>query len=305
MVKQQIKRLFAVAMMTFVAANINANANTVKKGRFEEDLLIKVWDNKSAPHSNNLTGEVEENSPNLLGNVTEVELLVYEADREKRTGQAVVICPGGGYRILSMMNEGKLIAQWFAKNGITAAIVTYRMPNGVKEVPYEDAVEAVRVMRQRSKQLGFDPRKVGIVGFSAGGHLAASVSALPEVDARPNFSVLFYPVITSDEGPIHSGSYNNLLGKSRTQEQSDVVSPEKHFDEMTPPAILFHCTDDKTVSPINSILYYSELYKYNKKSALYVFPKGGHGWGNKDSYEYQKVWQAQLLDWLGKLEVAE
>ncbi len=284
--------LFATSVVSFAA---------LPEGRFGEDLKIEMWNNDTAPHSNNYTGEFRENKQDLIGNVTQAELLIYEA-KGKRSNKAVVICPGGGYTILSMMNEGQRVAEWFAKQGITAAVVAYRLPNGVKEVPLEDVVEAIRIMRQRSRQLGYSPDKVGVVGFSAGGHLAASVSTIPEVESRPNFSVLFYPVISSERGIAHEGSFNNLLGKDRKRRDSEEYSIERRVDSDTPPAILFHCNDDKTVAPVNSVLYYEALSRYKRHSALYIFPEGRHGWGNKDSFEYQSMWQKLLLDWLVKLK---
>ncbi len=267
-----------------------------------EDFVVKMWNNTTAPHSNGVTTTQSEDKPYRIGNSCEAELFFYEADREKNCGKAVLICPGGAYRITSMDNEGYLMAQWFAKQGITAAVLKYRIPNGVKDVPFEDGVEALRVMRQRSRQLGYQPDQVGIVGFSAGGHLAASISVLAPNELKPNFSILFYPVISSEKGLAHEGSFNNLLGKERSAELSAEYSIEKRIDGDTPPAILFHCTDDKTVNPINSTLYFNALYPYKKHSALYIFPEGGHGWGNYDRGELQEQWQMLLLDWIGKLK---
>ncbi|MFI3305196.1 MAG: alpha/beta hydrolase [Rikenellaceae bacterium] len=296
-----MKRVF-IATVSILLLSIVATSAALPKGRFAEDEKIKIWSNKSAPHSNNYEGELRENTTNLIGNITEAELLIYKPKGENRGDKAVVICPGGGYSILSMMNEGQRIAEWFAENGITAAVVVYRLPNGVCEVPSEDVVEAMRIMRKRASKLGFDPQKLGVVGFSAGGHLAATVSTLPADEAKPNFSVLFYPVISSEKGLAHEGSFNNLLGKDRTAEESAEYSLDRRVDETTPPAILFHCNDDKTVKPVNSTLYYNALSRYQRHAALYIFPEGRHGWGNKDSFEYQSMWQSLLLDWIEKLD---
>lgn len=265
------------------------------------DLTIKVWDNSSAPHSNGVTTAEYETAPHNLTDITECEMTIYKASKRNNTGKAVVICPGGGYHIVSILNEGYLMAQWFAENGITAAVLKYRLPNGVKEVPFEDALEAVRIMRQRSKQLGFNPSMVGVVGSSAGGHLAASVSVLATADQKPNFSVLFYPVISGSEDLAHKGSFDNLLGKDRDEELTEHYSLDKRIDADTPPAILFHCNDDKVVPSKNSTAYYDALKEFDKHSALYIFPEGGHGWGCKEEFEYREMWQRLLLDWIEKL----
>ncbi|MFR9633606.1 MAG: alpha/beta hydrolase [Rikenellaceae bacterium] len=297
-----MKRALHTSLAILLLAFATPLFATVESGRFCEDLKITIWNNSTAPHSNNYTGGPTERTENSIGTITQAELLIYKAKGENKSDKAVVICPGGGYSILSMMNAGQRVGEWFAENGITAAVVVYRLPNGVKEVPSEDVVEAMKIMRRRSAEFGFDPAKLGVVGFSAGGHLAATVSTLPAVEDRPNFSVLFYPVITSEKGLAHEGSFNNLLGKGRSAEESAAYSLERHINETTPPAILFHCSDDTTVPSVNSTLYYNALSKYRNDSALYIFPKGKHGWGTKDSFEYQSMWQTLLLDWITKLK---
>ncbi|MFI3288825.1 MAG: alpha/beta hydrolase [Rikenellaceae bacterium] len=264
----------------------------------KEDINIRIWDNSTAPHSNNLSGEAVEVKPFRLTKNSVAELLIFEADRNKQTGQAVMIFPGGGYQMLSMDHEGTILAEWFAENGITAAVLKYRMPNGVGIVPYEDVMEAMKVMRQRSRQLGYSPDKIGVVGSSAGGHLAAYVSTFAPAAEKPAFSVLFYPVISSEKGVAHEGSFNNLLGKDRTEAQSATFSLEDRVNNDTPPAIMFHCQDDTVVPAENSVRYYSELKKRGVFTSLYIFPEGGHGWGISDRVEFRTEWQSLLLQWL-------
>ncbi len=149
-------------------------AHSVEAKSWGEDRAITIWNNESAPHSNNLTGEEKlGGGGSTLSNTTEAELLIYEAKGEAKREMSVVICPGGGYSMLSMTNGGEFIAEWLAESGITAAVLKYRLPNGVKEVPYEDAMEALRIMRRE-----YD--NVGILGLSAGGHLAAMTSTMSE-----------------------------------------------------------------------------------------------------------------------------
>ena len=269
--------------------------------QYEQDSSIKSWDNSTAPHSNELTGEEYNQKPFRLVNTTSAELFVYNADKAKATGQAVVICPGGGYGQLSMDQEGFLMAQWLAKNGIAGFVLKYRLPNGHKEVPLEDAIEALRIVRKNADKYGIDPHKVGIMGFSAGGHLAAYTSNYAEEKDKPDFSILFYPVITANNYTTHIGTFNNLLGRNRTECESDAYSMEKCVTEKTPPTILLLSDDDRTVPAAGAAMYYAALKYYGVKASMYVFPSGGHGWGNYDRFSYQKEWQNLLLRWLDEL----
>ena len=279
-----------------------AMAQEQKRSNYYQDDTILIWDNNKAPHSNGLEGEAYEATAYRLVNTTKAQIYVYNADPAKATGQAVVICPGGGYAKLSMDQEGYLMAQWLAKNGIAAFVLEYRLPNGHREVPLEDAVEAIRVVRKKAKKFNIDPSKVGIMGFSAGGHLAASASNLPAVESRPNFSILFYPVITANDYTTHRGSFRNLLGKRHSEKEAEEYSMEKCVDANTPSTILILSDDDTAVPAAGSALYYAALRAHGVKASMYVFPSGGHGWGNYDKFSYQKEWQHLLLRWLNELK---
>ena len=279
-----------------------AMAQEQKRSNYYQDETILIWDNNKAPHSNGLEGEAYEATSYHLVNTTKAQLYVYNADPAKATGQAVVICPGGGYAKLSMDQEGYLMAQWLAKNGIAAFVLEYRLPNGHKEVPLEDAVEAIRIVRKKAKKWGIDPAKVGVMGFSAGGHLAASVSNIPPVEERPNFSILFYPVVIANHYTSHSGSFRNLLGKGFSQADADDFSMDKLASENTPPTILILSDDDTTVPAAGAAMYYAALRYHGVRAAMYVFPEGRHGWGNYDKFSYQKEWQHLLLRWLKELK---
>ena len=181
---------------------------------YGQTATLKIWDNTTAPHSNGIATPEREPEPNRIADVSQAVLYIFPADPAKATGQAVVICPGGGYVKLCIDYEGYDMAKWFAANGITAAVLKYRMPNGHPEVPLEDVEQALRIMMGlEAGATGFTAGKVGIVGSSAGGHLAASASTLAET--KPAFSILFYPVITAEKGKGHQGSFNALLGGSR------------------------------------------------------------------------------------------
>ena len=294
-----MKKIFIIVAALFTTSVMAKEQQEVK---YYQDETIVIWDNNKAPHSNGLEGEAYEDKPFRLVNTTKAVLYVYNADQAKATGQAVVICPGGGYGKLSMDQEGFLMAQWLAKNGIAAFVLEYRLPNGHREVPLEDAVEAIRVVRKKAKKFNIDPSKVGIMGFSAGGHLAASASNIPAVKDRPNFSILFYPVVIANSYTSHRGSFRNLLGKGFTQADADDFSMEKLASENTPPTILLLSDDDTTVPAAGAAMYYAALRYHGVKAAMYVFPEGGHGWGNYDKFSYQKEWQHLLLRWLKELK---
>lgn len=269
---------------------------------YGQAATVRIWDNASAPHSNGITTPEEESEPYRLGNVSTAELYLYPADttRHAATGLGIVICPGGGYARLAMDHEGFQMAQWLAANGISAAVLKYRMPNGHPEVPLEDAEQALRLLRGevpgaeicRSEQ-------VGIMGFSAGGHLAAYASTMGAV--RPDFSLLFYPVITANPG--HQGSFDRLVGReNRTPETDARYSLENQVTEQTPPALLLLSDDDRTVPPVSSTRYYNALKEHGIRASMHIYPTGGHGWGFYDSFAYKAQWQEALLDWLKTFE---
>jgi acetyl esterase/lipase len=271
-----------------------------------QDLTIKLWDNATAPHSNGLSGEDKDEGQERISNTNVAELFIYEANPAKATGQAVVICPGGGYRLLSMGHEGRDYAKWMAENGITTAVLKYRLPNTTPQVPMEDAAEALRYMREeyRGKE---SIKQLGIMGFSAGGHLAASTAvgclkANGDTSARaalrPDFAVLFYPVITGNPSQMHKGSYDKLLGSDRTQELTDKWSPELVAGKDAPQTLLILSSDDATVPPINSTKFYNTLKELGVPASITILPSGGHGWGFRDSFKYKAIWQETMLQWL-------
>ena len=264
---------------------------------YGQALTLKIWDNATAPHSNGIATPETVPAPGRVGNTSEAELYLFPADPAKSTGRAVVICPGGGYTFLTMRNEGSDVAEWLAANGITAAVLKYRMPAGHPEVPLEDAEQALRIMRGTVPGAEkYATECVGIAGFSAGGHLAAMVSTLAET--KPAFALLFYPVITAEKGKAHEGSFDNLLGPDRDAASEARYSPENRATLQTPPTLLLLSDDDLTVPPVNSTLYYNALKATGVEASMHVYPTGGHGWGMHDSFRYKNRWQAAVLDWL-------
>ena len=257
----------------------------------------RIWNNASAPHDNGLRGDETEFGLRFIGNVTEAVLYIYPAAPDKATGQAAVICPGGGYEFVSMEHEGDAFARWIAEQGITAAVIKYRMPNHHPEVPLEDVEQALRVMKGEIPGAGeLSVQRVGIIGFSAGGHLAAMAATVGRV--RPDFMVLFYPVITAAKELAHEGSFDNLLGRERTEELNARYSLENRVTETTPPTILFLADDDDCVPALNAVSFYRALKEHGVAASLHIYPSGQHGWGILDRFPYKSAWQSALTDWL-------
>lgn len=282
------KRFFSITLIILL---ITTGMNAQK--------VIKLWEG-NPPTDNKLTA-AETIDPNFwISNVSSPELTIYLPEKGKADGKAVIICPGGGYAGLASNHEGTMIAQWLNTQGIAGFVLKYRMPNKQKEVPLDDAQQAIRYVREHAKEYGINPSKIGIAGSSAGGHLAATASthfATSGTSTRPDFSILFYPVITMDKA-THGGSRNNLLGHTPSDEDVYTFSNEKQVNVNTPPAILLLSDDDKTVPPLNSILYYEALKANNIPATMYIFPEGGHGWGMKKEFKYHEQMLSLLSTWL-------
>lgn len=278
---------------------LTAEAQNPPAPDYGQTATLRIWDNATAPHTNGITAPQSEPEVNRIADTSDAELYIFPADPARATGEAVVICPGGGYVRLAMDYEGYQMAQWYAANGITAAVLKYRMPNHHPEVPLEDAEQALRIMKGTVPGAeAYACSRVGIMGSSAGGHLAAMTSTMGAV--RPDFSLLFYPVITATPGQGHQGSFDNLLPE-RNGELDARYSLHNRVTEQTPPALLLLSDDDGAVPPVNSLLYYNALKEYGIEASMHIYPTGGHGWGIRDSFRYKAQWQQAVLDWLEKL----
>ncbi len=223
---------------------------------------------------------------------------VFLPDKEEATGRAVVICPGGGYSHLSMENEGYGWAAFFNNMGIAAIVLKYRMPQGNCEVPISDAEEAMRLVRQNAASWNINANDVGIMGFSAGGHLASTIATHAAKEVLPDFQILFYPVITMNPDITHSGSHDNFLGKDAKKKEETLYSNELQVTGVTPRAFIALSDDDHAVLPANGVNYYIELYRNDVPATLHVYPSGGHGWGNRESFKYHNEMQLDLKAWL-------
>ncbi|MCB0744266.1 MAG: alpha/beta hydrolase [Ignavibacteriae bacterium] len=253
----------------------------------------------------------EEYKNGMFSNVTNPTLEIYPPEKEKQTGTAVVICPGGGYGVVVYEMEGIKTAKEFANNGVNAFLLKYRLPNDSimidkKVGPLQDALQAIKLVRENSEKWGIDKNKVGIMGFSAGGHLASTAAThfdmqiienSNNINLRPDFQILIYPVISMQDKLTHLGSRENLLGKNPTQEFVDIYSNELQVIENTPPAYITHTGDDNVVDVANSLEYYKSLKKNDVPAEMHIYPKGNHGFVLSQPTE---EWMEPIIKWLKK-----
>ena len=240
----------------------------------------------------------------------EVFITVYRPAHPNST--AVVICPGGGYGGLAVQPEGHGIAGWLSGHGVTGVVLEYRMPAGRHAVPLLDAQRAIRTVRANANTWNIDPAKIGIIGFSAGGHLASTAAThfdagnpdatdVEKISCRPDFAILVYPVISMGE-LTHGGSRSNLLGKAPSMELIELYSNEKQVTAKTPPTFLAHPLDDTVVVPANSQVFYQALQAHQVPSKYLELASGGHGLNGYQGPMWD-AWQTQSLEWLKELKL--
>jgi acetyl esterase/lipase len=242
--------------------------------------------------------------------VSEPTLTVYLPTKELNTGVAVIICPGGGYGIEAMDHEGYEVAEFLQGHGISGIVLKYRLPYGHSELPLQDAQQAMRLVRSYSKEWGIDPGKVGIAGFSAGGHLASTLSThfdtgdkdakneIGKMSCRPDFSILLYPVVTFKEEWGHMGSRENLIGKTNDWKIIQNFCNELQVTNQTPPAFIALADDDTGVKPRNSIEYYLALKREGIPAEMHIFKEGGHGFGMHKTGKAHDQWPVMVVEWM-------
>lgn len=262
----------------------------------QKPIEIPLWPN-GAPNSNSMAGEQENLEEGRVANVTHPSITVYRPSQPN--GTAIIMCPGGGYARLAMNHEGHDMASWFTTQGITYIVLKYRMPNGHHEVPLSDAEQAIRLVRSHATEWNINPNRIGIMGASAGGHLAASLASLySSNDTRPDFQILLYPVISMVPGITHAGSRKNLIGEEPTRILEERYTLERQVSPHSPQAFIALSGDDRAVLPINGIGYYLALCEQKIPASLHVYPTGGHGWGFRDNFTYKRQWTDELEKWL-------
>lgn len=256
--------------------------------------------------SNGITEEEQFLRKDFMVKISEPRMYVYPAPVEVNTGTAVLICPGGGYAGVSVIKEGEEIAQWFNKLGVTAFVLYYRMPNGHHEIPLKDAQTALEIIHKRAKEWKIDKSKIGIMGFSAGGHLASTAGTrLTAKNSHPDFMILAYPVITMQPEITHRGSKQNLLGKTPDVSLVNLYSNELQVTSKTPLTFLFHAEDDKTVSVQNTYLFVEALKSKKVPVEVYTFPEGGHGIGMRPTNPEADKWPVRLENWMKKQKLIQ
>ena len=281
-------RTFVFILWTFLVFS-----NSVAAQFTEKEFDVDLWTN-GLPNTNGIDRTpFDDNIQNY-----KPSLRVFLPSKEKATGRAVIACPGGAYGGLAYGHEGYEWAPFFNKLGITLVVLKYRMPRGNREVPFSDAEEALRLVKEKAKEWNINPADIGIMGSSAGGHLASTMATHVKSSVRPAFQVLFYPVITMDKSFTHLGSHDNLLGKDASRELEDQYSNEKQVTKDTPRAYIAFSDDDDAVPTKNGALYYLALKGNNVPASFFIYPSGGHGWGSRKDFKYNKEMLQDLEAWL-------
>jgi len=275
----------------------------------KSQLIMKLWPNGTP-------GEVVSPKPEetfegkRVRYVSEPTLSIYLPTKEMNTGVAVVICPGGGYAMEAMDHEGYEVGEFLQAHGIAGIVLKYRLPYGHSEMPLQDAQQAMRMVRFHAEEWYIDPQKVGVAGFSAGGHLASTLSThydsgikdsknpIERLSCRPDFSILLYPVVTFKEEWGHMGSRVNLIGNTNDWKIIQNFCNELQVNYQTPPAFIALADDDTSVKPRNSIEYYMALKKEGIPAELHIFKEGGHGFGMHKTGKAHDQWPLMVVEWM-------
>lgn len=279
---------------------------------------MQLYPEGSVPFSGECINEEQWDTTNAVRiyNISVPSMTVYLPSVNSRTGDAVIICPGGGYLRVVWDKEGEDIAKFWNSKGVAAIIVKYRLPAGCQEKPYmvplTDVSRALRLTRYHAGEWGIDPDRIGIMGFSAGGHLASTLSThfdsgnqessdpVEKMSSRPDFSILIYPVITFTKGFQHSGSREALVGED--PELMKEFSNELHVSSNTPPTFMVHSSDDKAVPVENTLVYYRQLVQNGVPAEVHIFPEGGHGFGLGLTDGHVSEWTELCNIWLKSLK---
>ena len=293
------KRLLSLAFLGVMALSAAAQMPEAADKYFASQLLgnaggteINLWNDNSLPSNgvdyNNLPTNSMESRPHC-------EIFVPKSDKPV---PVVVVCPGGGYAMTAYYHEGYAWHNFFQTQGIATVLLNYRMPHGNHLVPASDVYACIRYLKAHAAELNIDPNQIGVMGSSAGGHLASTVATHAADDVLPAFQILFYPVITMDATFTHMGSRENLLGKNPSEEMVRLYSNELQVTEKTPKAFIVLTADDSAVPPLNSARYYEALCAHKVPAVMHVYPKGEHGFGIYDSFPYHAQLMLELETWL-------
>lgn len=296
------KILIAWLVLIFIMQNVYAQQT------------IPLYDGKipnSKPYATKEWWEPVENGDTIVHYISQPTLTLFLPEKSKANGTAVIICPGGGYWITSIVKEGFAVAKKFNEWGVAAFVLNYRIPNDSSMIdkkigPLQDAQRAIQLVRLHAKEWNIDVNKIGIMGFSAGGHLASTAAThfqhsyienAHNINLRPDFSILIYPVISFQNNIGHIGSRDQLIGKNPPQNLIDSFSNEMQVTAQTPPSFLVHATDDDAVPVMNSISFYETLLKYKIPAEMHIYKAGGHGFGMHNPTSNDE-WMIQCKNWM-------
>lgn len=281
------KKIFSIIMISLCVLALQAQVSPME---------FHLWPN-GAPNDNGEQGP-EQANPQFVTNVTDPVMTVYLPERPN--GLAVLACPGGSYLQVWQGTEGHNRAKWYTDRGIVYAVLKYRLPNAHREVPLSDVHQAMHILREHQAEYGFT--KLGIQGCSAGGHLASTAAThFTSDENRPDFQILFYPVVSFDPAFTHMLSRTSLIGENAPEEMVKLYSNELQVNAQTPPAFIASSTDDGLVPVKNSTAYYDALLANGVSATMLLFPVGGHGWYGNDEFPYCNVWLEALDVWLKQI----
>ena len=286
-----------------------------------QEYKLLLWPSGNIPNYKK-TNEVEKRDSSGIVRISLVQqpmIDVYLPSKQNATGQALVVCPGGGYGILAYDWQGTDIAKWLNANGIAAIVLKYRLPNSKSNIdpklsPLLDAQRALRFVRANAEKWNIKKDKIGIMGFSAGGHLASTAGthfdkgnpnatdSIDRISSRPDFMILMYPVITMSQPYMHQGSRNNLIGTMADSATAKYYSNDLQVTGETPPTLLVHATDDKAVPVENTLSFYQALKNNGVPAEMHIYPYGGHGFSLAIGKGYLQTWTDRCMEWLRSLK---
>jgi acetyl esterase/lipase len=290
----------ACSLCAVAKKNVSVDTSADQPRQFQQLL----WQGE-APHVKVIKPDAEGNlrAPQNIGDTAKV--FVFLPAPSKATGKAVVLCPGGGYGGVCIGHEGVDWAPFFNEEGVALVVLQYRLPEGDKYIPIEDVQEAIRLTRRHAEEWHINPNAIGVGGSSAGGHLASTASThfnapinADAVSCRPDFSILFYPVISLLPQYTHEGTRRNLLGPNSTPEEELFYCNELQVTTETPRAWIAFSDDDDIVPTPNGLIYYEALHKLNIPVSLHIYPSGKHGWGSLSGFLYHSEMESDLRSWL-------
>lgn len=298
--KNSLSKIIPLVGAMFIVSGTTA---AIASGTVSPKIMPLWSDSEPAPTRNEISGPETNDGEDRLANISTPEIHIYSPDPAKNSGIAVLIVPGGGYEIVSMRYEGESYARFLASEGITGVVLKYRLPNGNHTIPTDDAMQAMRLVHRNAAQWGINPHAIGISGFSAGGHLAATTATHAlDAQSRAYFMILFYPVVTFMDDRTHQGSRWGLT-KGAT-EWYRFYSPECNITLSTPPTLTILSLDDNAVQPENSTMITDSLRSHGIRAEMVTYPDGGHGWGLNPDFKHADKVRSDVMTFIRSLSLS-